>query len=178
MKNIVFALTLVVSGLLFHSCKKYEDGPGISFRSAEARVEADWRVKEYTVNGEDQFNYTISDYLECIDGLLVYYSEQYNCQSFKFSFKDNGNWTNEYVESSKVVDYQSSYDYCDDYYDNDVTTYRENGTWKLTDDKKQLEIQTAGVSGTSVFDIIELRENQMKLEGRISGDLVKMTFVK
>lgn len=34
-------------------CKKYEEGPAISFRSKTARVANTWKVESYTVNGVD-----------------------------------------------------------------------------------------------------------------------------
>lgn len=35
-------------------CKKYEEGPAISFRSKTARVANTWKVESYTVNGVDR----------------------------------------------------------------------------------------------------------------------------
>jgi hypothetical protein len=39
---IAFSLLLLLTTLI--SCQKYEDGPAISFRSAETRVTNDWQV--------------------------------------------------------------------------------------------------------------------------------------
>ena len=41
----VFALT---------TCKKYEEGPFVSFRSAEERVANDWRIEKYYDDGVEQ----------------------------------------------------------------------------------------------------------------------------
>jgi Lipocalin-like domain len=48
--NTLLATVLVLS---LAACNKYEDGPGISFRSRRDRVEGDWRVGNYTYNGSD-----------------------------------------------------------------------------------------------------------------------------
>lgn len=51
-KNIVLSslmFSLVV--LAFTSCRKYEEGPNVSFRTKTARVTNDWRVESAEVNG-------------------------------------------------------------------------------------------------------------------------------
>lgn len=51
MRHIIFLITF---GLIFlTACKKYDDGPFISFRSKISRLENTWRVESYTVNGVD-----------------------------------------------------------------------------------------------------------------------------
>lgn len=45
--KIALALTVLVSATTFTSCNKYEDGPGISLRSAESRVANTWEVEKY-----------------------------------------------------------------------------------------------------------------------------------
>ena len=49
-KNIsVFALIIV----LFASCNKYEDGPSVSFRSAEKRLTGKWGISQILFNDKD-----------------------------------------------------------------------------------------------------------------------------
>lgn len=47
----IFALALILFTVL--SCGKYEDGPWISFRSPEKRIEGTWKVKEFWRNNEN-----------------------------------------------------------------------------------------------------------------------------
>jgi len=47
----------------FQSCKKYPDGPLISFRSRTERVSNTWKVENYKVNGND-FTSLVSSYTE------------------------------------------------------------------------------------------------------------------
>ncbi len=47
----VFALILM---LAFASCRKYDDGPTVSFRSKEARVENVWKVESISRNDLDE----------------------------------------------------------------------------------------------------------------------------
>ncbi len=46
---IVAALSFLIVG--FISCKKYEEGPGLSFRSKSERLANSWRIQSVTVNG-------------------------------------------------------------------------------------------------------------------------------
>jgi len=58
MKNLFKLLLITSVGLSFvlTSCK-YEEGPGISFRTKKARVEGTWTVEESFTNGEkDSFS--------------------------------------------------------------------------------------------------------------------------
>ena len=49
-------LLLVLVGVAFMlgSCGKYEEGPGISFRSKKARVAGEWKLVKSTVDGKEE----------------------------------------------------------------------------------------------------------------------------
>jgi hypothetical protein len=57
-------LLLFFIPLLFISCKKYEDGPAISLRSAEKRLTGKWRVSSLLYNEKD---ITVSYYASHFD---------------------------------------------------------------------------------------------------------------
>jgi len=48
---MILVVALVIPTI--QSCKKYPEGPAISFRSREARVANTWKVENYKVNGVD-----------------------------------------------------------------------------------------------------------------------------
>jgi hypothetical protein len=56
----VLSLFLVTS---LESCKKYDDGPMISFRSRAERVANNWKVDSYNVNDNNQTS-LLADYKE------------------------------------------------------------------------------------------------------------------
>lgn len=57
MKNtVIVALVFTLVALGFTSCRKYEEGPNISFRTKEARVTNNWRIESALVNGVEQGN--------------------------------------------------------------------------------------------------------------------------
>ena len=54
MKNILLKIgILLFTVLLLASCKKYDEGPWISFRSKEKRIIGTWEVQAFYVNGYD-----------------------------------------------------------------------------------------------------------------------------
>lgn len=54
MKKICNIVVITAVFSAFMSCSKYEEGPKISLRSKEARVENTWKVEKYYKNGEDK----------------------------------------------------------------------------------------------------------------------------
>ncbi len=48
------AAGMLLLPLLFTSCKKYEEGPALSFRSKMARLEGSWQLRKWTINGTEQ----------------------------------------------------------------------------------------------------------------------------
>lgn len=50
-KNIILVAALGLLTVGFLSCSKYEEGPGISFRSKKERLANSWRIESITVNG-------------------------------------------------------------------------------------------------------------------------------
>lgn len=50
-KNILIVTALSFLAIGFLSCSKYEQGPGLSFRSKSKRLANSWRIQSVTVNG-------------------------------------------------------------------------------------------------------------------------------
>ena len=59
MRSIIIVITILFSG-----CRKYEEGPLISFRSVVHRIEGNWQVTEYISNGIDSLQY-YNDSISC-----------------------------------------------------------------------------------------------------------------
>ncbi len=89
-------LIILLAGLMFptiQSCKKYPDGPAISFRSKSERVANNWKVENYKKNGTD---YT---------SLVANYTEKYTKEgSYSYqwgAFSGMGTWA--FKNSSKEI---------------------------------------------------------------------------
>src|SRR5882757_8797216 len=59
---IMILLTVVTMGYM-ESCKKYPEGPIVSFHSRTERVAKTWKVDNYKINGSD-YTSLVSDYNE------------------------------------------------------------------------------------------------------------------
>lgn len=55
-KSLKYLLIVTLFFTLFEGCKKYPQGPSISFRSKAARVEGEWKIEKYLFNNVDQTN--------------------------------------------------------------------------------------------------------------------------
>ncbi len=73
MKKII--LYLIVIAAIASSCKKYEEGPLISFRSAKNRVYGDYKLEKYTVNGADSLELI---YDSLVNSFYFHHSESEN----------------------------------------------------------------------------------------------------
>ncbi|HET7818811.1 MAG TPA: hypothetical protein VFL70_05845 [Bacteroidia bacterium] len=65
-KKIIFSHLILLAGLITMTnigCKKYPDGPMISFHSKTERVANTWKVDNYKVNGND-YTSLVTDYRE------------------------------------------------------------------------------------------------------------------
>lgn len=172
-------LLLITSFLLALSgCNKYEDGPVFSIRSKKERVAAEWEVKTYTVNGESILNQAFSDNFICIDGDVVFYEETFNVSRFIWTFEKNGDWNVEASYSSTVLDYETSYYDCIDYYVFSEENESDSGGWSFVSDSEEIEVTFDNGGSPETWEIKELREKQMKLERIEDSDRYEVTLVK
>lgn len=83
--------TLLLLILVFTSCKKYPEGPSLSFRSKTARVSNTWKVEKVLMNGNDVTSAFLDiSYTETYDkdGNYSYNSTQGNGAG-KWTFQNN-----------------------------------------------------------------------------------------
>ena len=86
-KNKLSVLVILVAGLMIpiiQSCKKYPDGPTISFRSRTERVANTWKVDNYKKNG--------SDYTSLMTGYIETYTKDGNYSYSWGGFGGTGKW--------------------------------------------------------------------------------------
>ncbi len=79
------ALSLAIS-LGSVSCKKYEDGPGLTFRSAEKRATGTWNITEIEDGGDATGYYTFNE-----DGTMAGVGTAYILGT-PITFGISGNW--------------------------------------------------------------------------------------
>jgi hypothetical protein len=72
MKLRVFILLLLTTYCILQSCK-YEDGPIISFRSAERRLQGEFNADAFNIDGQDAINIWTDSI--CNDYLMMHWSD-------------------------------------------------------------------------------------------------------
>ena len=96
MKKIInFFLLFVISSLLFSSCKKYEDGPLLSFSKPENRIRGIWELSSVYKNGHKTFTESPSE-VETPDGTWELYKSRTVLISYYSGlscFKSDGSWS-------------------------------------------------------------------------------------
>lgn len=97
MKKIIIIIGL--SAILFNSCKKYEDGPLISFRSPTNRLLGKWEVESVSINGVDN----TSVYIDSCGCRFSFHSEKHTPIYFAL-FDCNDAYS--YAGSFHFVDYE------------------------------------------------------------------------
>lgn len=130
MKQAIAVLVLAAASLT--ACKKYEEGPAISFRSKKARVVNTWKLDAYIYDGVDKTSeLTVTNYSEI-------YNEDGTC---KRTFNDD---SNDYIEQP------GTWSFADD---NAKLSISGIGSVELN--------QTIGTVSASSVTIVKLKEKEM-----------------
>ena len=175
-KNTLALLFIVFGLITFSSCSKYEEGPGISLRTKKSRVVGEWQVTTFKINGADYLNQTYSDVFNCSSGSSFTYTNTGNIQT-DWTFSNDGSSTIVVNTASHVIDYVSSDAQCTAVYTDSNDSTSDTSTWEFASDKEDLKFTYS--DGTSeTWNIIELRENEMKLKLIDGTDIIEVTFEK
>ena len=139
MKKIILFL-IIIAGITA-GCKKYPDGPMISFRSTLHRLYGYYNVKQYTINGVDSLS-MLNDSIPCILRLWHDpYDEVNDCHATRYIGIGKGydfastNWA--LSDNKKEISF--SYDY--------TYTSSKNITWtilKLTNKETKWTVTNNG----------------------------------
>jgi hypothetical protein len=177
-KSNLLSSALILGAIIFFSgCGKYEDGPSLTLRTKTARVAGDWELTALWYNNENILSSSYSDYYYCIDGFQVPYSTNTNME-INWTFERDGKWDYEITTTGQTLNWNLTYETCNAFYDNANDTEVDKGTWEFDSDKESIIISFDNGSYKEIWDIIELREKQMKLEMIEDGDKIEMTLEK
>lgn len=108
MKNKWIAVIGIIGIVSFGSCKKYEEGPAISFKSKKERVANTWIIQQALRDGED----VTSDYDEFTlrttkDGDAEL-AALYSFGAFSYEYETSGTWGFESNAELISFDYQDN----------------------------------------------------------------------
>lgn len=136
MKNLYISTIISSLILSFTSCKKYEEGPTLSFRSKKERVANTWIISKAIEDGEDVTDdfeaYTVS-FTE--DGATTLVA-QYTIFGGTYTFNTKGTWVFENDNEFLYINYDN--DDADNTYK--ILKLKEKELW-VKDEAENLELR-------------------------------------
>ncbi|MFH2143517.1 MAG: hypothetical protein ABIJ97_13915 [Bacteroidota bacterium] len=144
-KNILVIITILLISSFF-GCKKYEEGPCISFRSAENRLTGRYYNIEYLVND--------------IDSTSFFINNNYNA-NISFSMEDGGQGL--WIEFEKINP--------PDVYSN----FAIFGVWNLENSNKNIRLKFDERIGYVATDFDTIINGPISPDKNISWEITKLT---
>ena len=151
----IFLISLILFAL-FAGCKKYPDGPLISFRSAEKRLYGSYHLTQYDVNGVDSLN-------------LYYDSLPYRSMFFYDYMKYSNVFT--------VDGYTTNNKTCDLFWEWSLTN--KNKTLKVNETSgTTIGTGPFGINKTPEWTILKLTNKETKMKTTFNGKEYSITLKK
>ena len=170
LKLIVFILIGITTLNFWQSCKKGPEDPFFSLHSRLARVDGDWNITEYKVNTVDSLNQVI-DSISFIGPCGAQVDKTILAFQYEWSFDKNGNFQQTLKRDSLIsFDIINETPICQDSSIGTSNTIVTVQNWNFTSgvgdlkNKEQLYLIDPETKEVRLFDIIEFRNNEMKLE--------------
>ena len=132
MINIQKTLVIGIAAMMLTTgCKKYEDGPAVSFRSKKARIANTWRVDK-ALNGSEDVTSDFDQYeLQMLTNGNATLSALYHLGDLSFEFQTNGTWSLENNNEDLRLDFEN--DAADETYE--ILRLKEDELWLRTKSK-------------------------------------------
>ncbi|HYG15296.1 MAG TPA: hypothetical protein VEC12_06035 [Bacteroidia bacterium] len=88
----LFALPVIAFAILASSCKKYEDGPIVSFRSKEQRIANTWKVESAYEDGNNVTSSYNQYELQMLTDGKARLAAVYTLSNVTFEYETDGRW--------------------------------------------------------------------------------------
>lgn len=181
------SLFILASAALFTACK-YEEGPGISFRSKRDRIANEWKITGYQVDGQDddaaKNSFRSGDSIELIFTMTRNYHYAMN-----MAYTDNyTSPTGNKILSPNAQDDRTYQDILGGFKTGNKLFRKiaQSGKWAFSDKFKQVHFGANG-NGDLAYpegddstivksDIIMLKNKMLKLEFNIEDKKHRITF--
>ncbi len=171
LKLIVLILSAITLLNFWQSCKKGPEDPFFSIHSRLARVTGDWNITDYRVNGKDSLRVVPpADSLTFIGACGTETDKKVINYNFIWSFDKTGFFQEKLnVDTSIIFDIANNTPICKDSTHVDSSIVITIKEWNFTNgvgtlkNKEQLYLLDNETKEVLLYDIIELRNNEMKL---------------
>jgi hypothetical protein len=181
-------LVLVAAGLLFiisyNSCKKGPEDPFFSIWSRKHRVVGDWKVTSYQVDYVDSLRQVLKAEVTLgacgqeVDSVVWTTVPEMNFD------KDGGFSAKTTILKDTTYDIVNNTAACPDVFIRDsaaiTTVLNWNFTGKIGDvkNKEQIILFDPETKETTIYDLIELREKEMKLQAETIDPITNVAHVR
>lgn len=185
LKFIVFILIGITVLNLWQSCRKGPEDPFISFHSRLARVTGDWNITEFKINNKDSLR-RVADSIGPYFGFCGLETDKVILNyKYVWTFEKNGGFKEKLtIDSSYIFDIANNTPICKDSTYQDSSTTVTVASWNFTGNvgdfknKEQLLVYDPYTKRSTLFDIIELRNNEMKLRSDTIDPFTSIAYEK
>lgn len=159
---------LLVIILIMVGCGKYEEGPGISFRSKRHRIEGKWNITSYVISNQEQLNYyeygpLVSVKCQSSSNTVFLYAKWALVRS-EWEIKKDGTYTKIWNYNNREIDHNMTAFTCKESYFPDFEDFdTEDGDWEFAKDKEYIIFKDKQ-GYRYEYEIIELREKRIQLK--------------
>lgn len=126
-------LVILASLFIFSGCKKYEDGPYLSFKSKLNRLEGEWRI--VTLNGDDVFSNIPKLYFKFEKDGTFYRTEKTDIDTYT----DQGTWI--WSNHKEVIEVALRYSDVVEKFDYQITKLTTSSLWIKDNEANRMEFQ-------------------------------------
>ncbi|MDD2635088.1 MAG: hypothetical protein PHW82_06270 [Bacteroidales bacterium] len=149
-KIVLISIVLIIMGMGFNSCKKYEEGPSFTLLTATNRITGTWELNETQLNGAV---IDINDIISLFMGAMPADStadigiglDDFSINGVKMVFDKDG--TGSFIVSVSVIGM--------------TTNQTESITWEFDDKKENVDIVL--MEETMSFEILRLTNKELWL---------------
>ncbi|MEO5675607.1 MAG: hypothetical protein ABIQ74_13270 [Chitinophagales bacterium] len=174
MKTLRFIM-LMLAGFtilsVWNSCKKGPEDPFFSIRSRKQRVCGDWTVSEFKVNFVDSIRRVVDSIPNGSGSCGAQSEKNIDVYNYTWSFDKHGGYTQKLnLYHDHYVDIVTNSALCPDAFEHDSVIIVTVSAWNFVGNvgdfknKEQLFIFDEETKLATIYNIIELREKEMKLE--------------
>jgi len=154
---------------IWNSCKKGPEDPFFSIHSRLQRVCGDWKIVEYKVDFVDSLRRVIdSSSVNGPCGLET--DKEINVYDYTWTFDKHGGFTEKLVLFDEIsIDIVNNTQTCPDAFSHDSTITVTVAAWNFIagvgdfKNKEQFYLYDPDTKLAQIFEIVELREKEMKL---------------
>jgi hypothetical protein len=138
-----FALIAFVFVLGLFGCNK--DNPTSSNLTNAEMLQGNWKIVSYTIGGIDQLYTEENNFIQCLSGAIIPFTNTYTINPYYWNFSANQIWNSQFHSIDHTIDMSNSISNCLVTYVNVENDVNESGTWEFNANETQIKIMINGI---------------------------------